>query len=125
MSKNIQKYEVLYNHNTLLETRQFEKTIESIYTITMVPEKSGERCRCVGFYSRYSDVLHFIDRFGVNGLDEGGLFKYLIVEKVSEGIYATSDEFEETWFEADLKTNNWKEIKKPNQFKGVINFGIG
>lgn len=125
MSEDSPKYEVLYNHNTLLETRQFDNKSESIYTITMVPKKSGERSRCVGFYTRYSDALHFIDKFGINGLDEGGLFKYLVIEKVSEGIYATSDEFEESWFEADFDTMKWKEIKKPEVFKGVINFGIG
>lgn len=125
MSEDSPKYEVLYNHNTLLETRQFDNKSESIYTITMVPKKSGERSRCVGFYTRYSDALHFIDKFGINGLDEGVLFKYLVIEKVSEGIYATSDEFEESWFEADFDTMKWKEIKKPEVFKGVINFGIG
>jgi hypothetical protein len=125
MSEDSPKYEVLYNHNTLLETRQFNNKSESIYTITMVPEKSGERCRCVGFYTRYSDALHFIEKNGINGLDEGGLFKYLIIEKISEGIYAMSDEFEESWFEADFKTMKWKEIKKPEKFKGVINFGLG
>lgn len=125
MKKESPKYEVLYNHNTLLETRQFDNKSESIYTITMVPEKSGERCRCIGFYTRYSDALHFIEKFGINGLDEGGLFKYLVIEKVMEGIYAVSDEFEESWFEADFETMKWKEIKKPEKFKGVINFGLG
>lgn len=125
MSEDPAKYEVLYNHNTLLETREFQNKQESIYTITMVSEKSGEHSRCVGFYSRYSDVLHYLNKFGINGLDEGGLFKYLVIEKVSEGIYETSDEFEESWFEADFKTMKWKEIKKPKKFQGVINFGIG
>lgn len=125
MSEDSPKYEVLYNHNTLLETRQFDNKSESIYTISMVPEKSGERCRCIGFYTRYSDALHFIEKFGINGLDEGGLFKYLVIEKVMEGIYAMSDEFEESWFEADFETMKWKEIKKPEKFKGVINFGLG
>lgn len=119
------KHEVLYSHNTLVETREFRDSKESIYTITTVPEKSGERCRCVGFYTRYSDALHFIEKFGINGLDEGGLFKYLVIEKVSEGVYAMSDEFEESWFKADFETMKWREIKKPEKFKGVINFGIG
>ena len=125
MSENSSKYEVLYNHNTLLETREFDLKKESIYTITVVPEKSGERTRCIGFFNRYSDVLHYIEKYGINGLDEGGLFKYLVIEKVFEGIYSVSEEFEENWFEADFKTTKWKEIKKPKQFKGVINFGIG
>jgi hypothetical protein len=125
MKKEIKEHEVLYDHNTLIETRNFENKLESIYTITIVPEKSGERCRCVGFYTRYSDALHFIEKWGINGLDEGGLFKYLVIEKFSEGIYAMSDEFEESWFETDFETMQWKEIKKPKQFKGVINFGIG
>jgi hypothetical protein len=125
MSECPSKYEVLYNHKTLLEKRQFGNKLESIYTITMVPEEAGERCRCIGFYNRYSDALHFIEKFGINGLDEGGLYKYLIIEKVSEGIYAMSDEFEESWFEADFETMKWKEIKKPEKFKGVINFGLG
>jgi hypothetical protein len=125
MSEDSPKYEVLYNHNTLLETRQFDNKSESIYTLTTVPEKSGERCRCVGFYARYSDALHFIEKFGINGLDEGGLFKYLVIEKFIEGIYSTSDEFEESWFETDFKTTKWKEIKKPSKFKGIINFGMG
>jgi hypothetical protein len=125
MSEDSPKYEVLYNQNTLLGIRQFDNKLESIYTITMVPEKSGEHSRCIGFYTRYSDALHFIEKFGINGLDEGGLFKYLVIEKVLEGIYAMSDEFEESWFEADFKTMKWKEIKKPEKFKSVINFGIG
>jgi len=125
MSEDSPKYEVLYNHNTLLETRRFDNKSESIYTITVVPEKSGGRARCIGFYTRYSDALHFIEKFGINGLDEGGLFKYLVIEKVSEGVYAMSDEFEESWFEADFNTMKWKEIKKPKNFKSVINFGIG
>lgn len=125
MSETSPKYQVLYNHNTLIETREFDNKKESIYTLTTVPEKSGERCRCIGFFSRYSDALHYINKYGINGLDEGGLFRYLVIEKVSEGLYAISDEFEETWFKTDFKSNNWKEIKKPKQFKGVINFGIG
>jgi hypothetical protein len=125
MKKEIKEYEVLYDHNTLIETRSFENKTEFIYTVTTVPEKSGGRSRCVGFFARYSDALHFIEKFGINGLDEGGLFKYLVIEKVSEGIYSVSDEFEETWFETDFETMKWKEIKKPNKFKGVINFGIG
>lgn len=125
MSEDPTKYEVLYNHNTLLETREFNNKLESIYTITIVPEKTGERCRCIGFYTHYSDALHFIDKFGINGMDEGGLYSYLVIEKVSEGIYATSEEFEESWFKADFETMKWKEIKKPEKFKGVINFGIG
>ncbi len=125
MSECPANYEVLYNHNTLLEKRQFDNKLESIYTLTMVPEKSGERCRCLGFYTRYSDALHFIEKFGINGLDEGGLFKYLIIEKMSEGIYAMSEEFEESWFEADFKTMKWEAIKKLEKFKSVINFGMG
>ena len=125
MSEEPAKYQVLYSHNTLLETREFAQIKEFIYTITTVPEKSGERCRCVGFYTRYSDALHFIEKFGINGLDEGGLFKYLVIEKFLEGIYATSEEFEESWFEADFENMKWKQIKKPKKFKGVINFGIG
>lgn len=125
MNEDTPKHEVLYNHNTLLETHQFENKLESIYAITTVQEKPGERCRCIGFYNRYSDALHFIERFGINGLDEGGLYKYLVIEKILEGIYATSEEFEESWFEADFETMKWKEIKKPEKFKGVINFGIG
>lgn len=125
MSEDSPKYEVLYNHNTLLEKRQFNNKLESIYTITVVPEKSGNRCRCIGFYTRYSDALHYLNKFGINSLDEGGLFKYLVIEKVSEGIYGVSEEFEESWFEADFKTMKWKEIKKPSHFKSVINFGIG
>ena len=79
MSEDSPKYEVLYSHNTLLETREFAQTKEFIYTVTTVPEKSGERCRCVGFYARYSDALHFIEKFGINGLDDGGLSKYLVI----------------------------------------------
>lgn len=125
MSEYSPKHEVLYNHNTLIGIREFDNKLESIYTITMLTEKSVKRCRCIGFYTRYSDALHFLNKFGINGLDEGGLFKYLVIEKVSEGIYGTSDEFEESWFEANFETMKWKEIKKPDQFKGVINFGIG
>lgn len=125
MKKEIKEYEVLYDHNTLIETRSFENKIEFIYTLTTVPEKSGGHARCVGFFSRYSDALHYIEKFGVNGLDEGGLFKYLVIEKVFEGIYGVSEEFEETWFETDFKLKKWKEIKKPLKFKGTVNFGIG
>ncbi len=125
MNQENKKYEVLYNHNTLIGIREFENKKEFIYTITMVPEKSGERCKCVGFFTRYSDALHFINKFGINGLDEGGLFKYLVIEKVLEGIYSISEEFEENWLEANFKENKWIEIKKPSQFQGVINFGIG
>lgn len=125
MSEESPKYQVLYNHNTLLETREFENKKEFIYTITTVPDKAGERVRCVGFFTRYSDALYYIDKFGINGLDEGGLYKYLVIEKFSEGIYAMSEEFEESWFETDFETMKWKEIKKPKKFKGVINFGIG
>lgn len=125
MSENFPKHEVLYNHNTLLETRQFDNKTQFIYTITVIPESSTERCRCVGFYTRYSDALHFIEKFGINGLDEGGLYNYLVIEKMSEGIYSMSEEFEESWFKADFKKMKWKQIKKPEHFKSVINFGIG
>lgn len=120
MSEDSTKYEVLYNHNTLLETRQFDNKSESIYTITVVPEKCGERCRCIGFYMRYSSALHFIEKNGINGLDEGGLYKYLVIEKLLEGIYGVSNEFEETWFETDFETMKWKEIKKPKTLKASL-----
>jgi len=125
MSEDSPNYEVLYNHNTLIGIREFPNKIESIYTVTTVQNETGEHPRCVGFFSRFSDALHYINKFGINGLDEGGVFKYLVIEKFKEGIYAMSDEFEESWFEADFKDNNWKEIKKPSKFKGVINFGMG
>ncbi len=125
MSQENKKYEVLYNHNTLIGIREFDNKEEFIYTITMVPKKSGDRCRCVGFFTRFSNALHFINKYGINGLDEGGLFKYLVIEKILEGIYSISEEIEQIWFEADFKNNKWKEIKKPSLFKGVINFGIG
>ena len=36
-----------------------------------------------------------------------------------EGIYAMSDEFEESWFEADFETMKWKEIKNSSR-KNII-----
>lgn len=126
MSEDCTKYEVLYNHNTLIETRQFDPNLGSIYTITLVPEKNGERCRCFGFFLRFSDALYHINKYGLNGLtDEAGLYKYIVIEKMFEGLYASSEEFDQTWFEADHELNKWKEIKKPANFKSVINFGIG
>jgi hypothetical protein len=96
-----------------------------IYTVTAVPDENGGRCRCLGYYNTYGDLLNQINKYGINGLDEGGLFKYLVVEKFEAGIYAYSIGAE-IWFEADHSNNSWVEmLDKPDKFKGIINFGMG
>lgn len=93
-----------------------------IYTVTAVPDNG--RCRCLGYFHSYDEALSQINKYGMNGLDEGGLFKYLVVEKFSSGIYAYSVGAE-TWFVANHETNSWDGTDKPEKFKGIINFGMG
>ena len=94
-----------------------------IYTVTAVPERG--HCRCVGYFYSYQEALSAINKYGINGLDEGGLFKYLVVEKFESGIYAMSFGAE-TWFVADHDTNSWVELQdKPEKFKGTTNYGMG
>lgn len=96
-----------------------------IYTVTAVQDECGSRCRCLGYFNSYEELLNQINKYGINGLDEGGLFKYLVVEKFETGIYANSIGAE-TWFEADYNTNSWTEmLDKPERFKGTVNFGMG
>lgn len=94
-----------------------------IYTVTVASEEG--KCRCVGYFYSYAELLNQINKYGINGLDEGGLFKYLVVEKFESGIYAYSVGAE-TWFEADHNNNSWIEmLDKPDRFKGIVNFGMG
>jgi len=95
-----------------------------IYTVTAVPDESGGRCRCLGYFYSYEELLNQINKYGINGLDEGGLFKYLVVEKFSSGIYAYSVGAE-TWFVANYETNSWDGTDKPEKFKGIVSFGMG
>lgn len=125
MSETSPDYKVFYNHNTLLESRNFIDKTESIYTVTLVSEDRTIRPRCFGFFSRFSDALYHINHNGINGLDEAGQYKYLIIEKMYEGLYTVSEELEQTWFKVNYELKQWEEIKKPKKFKGIINFGIG
>ena len=95
-----------------------------IHTVTAVPEKSGSSCRCLGYFRSFRDALNEINKHGINGLDEGGLFKYLVVEKFETGFYATSVGAE-TWFEVDYSTNSWVEGNKPSRFEGTVSYGMG
>lgn len=93
-----------------------------IYTVTAVSEEG--KCRCIGYFYSYGELLNQINKYGINGVDEGGLFKYLVIEKFETGIYANSIGAE-TWFEADYATNSWVETDKPEQFQGTVSYGMG
>lgn len=94
-----------------------------IYTITAVPEVGHSRC--IGYFSSRQKAIMTILKNGINGLDEGGIFKYLVVEKFSSGLYANSTG-DENWFIANYKDDCWEKMEnKPKKFNGITNYAIG
>ena len=78
--------------------------------------------RCIGFYPKLKDAREVIKEHS-ECLAESGYYKYAVIEKIGFGWYPTP-ELEE-WYKFTDKDKKAKEIKKPKEFKGFINWSIG
>lgn len=75
--------------------------------------------RTFGFYKEYSDALSAVLTNRCNMHE--GLYEYLIMEKMKEGIHPLAEE--ENWFK--WKNNKWVSCRKPSKFSGIINWALG
>jgi len=113
--------------------------MKEIYTITTlnITEEAERldginfkeyRDRCVGFFfSLNAAKLCVLNDYG--DLNEAGYYNYLVIERLSEGLYPgcgrSDEEQSEWWFKRDYELNKWVPCLKPKSMMGVISFGIG
>ena len=82
----------------------------------------SRKARCLGYFSSKDEALAAVKE-NRDGLDEG-VYDYLVVEKISEGIHPVAEE--EIWFQWVKRVGShcdrgyWEEIPKPPE---VANFG--
>ena len=94
-----------------------------IYTVTAIT-KDGNDGRCFGFFFNETDAR--IAAYGDYGGLQESLYRYLVVEKQSNGIHALSEVIQ--WYEWGDSTEHWEKCEQPEfeGFRGITNWnGIG
>lgn len=92
----------------------------NIYTLTAIQSPSTERfnSRCWGYYFKLEQARKAA-KYDYGAMNDC-MYDYLVIERFKPGVL-TCGTFVD-WYKYDL---GWKKIKMPEQFKGLINFGIG
>lgn len=83
--------------------------------------KDSISTRCVGYYKDLEEAKKVVKNNKCDIFE--CLYEYAVIEKVEEGLYQLPKE--EYWFKINDDFNGYKEIEKPNEFKGWAVFGIG
>jgi hypothetical protein len=91
-----------------------------IYTITSISKMSD---RCFGYFETLKEAVDSVT--GEHGRDyHECLYEYLVIEEYSPSKQVIS--LEKYWYKFDRKTDSWKKCrKKPKEFIGLCNFGMG
>jgi len=109
-----------------------ESLTNPIYTITSVAKEDADdmlknphtlKTRCVGFVYAESDVNRILKN-NIGSLNEAGYWPYIVVEKISPGLYQYDKKPD--WYEYSKCQNTWKKIQCPfkNKYQSV-GYGMG
>lgn len=80
-----------------------------------------EPCRTIGFFN---DFFRALDAIKLNEGDlHKGLYKYLILEKITEGIHP--EVIEACWYKWYNDALMWRPCVTPDELKGAVNFAVG
>ena len=94
---------------------------QTIYTVTgIVYNCPKSHCRCFGWYKVLIDAEKAVDE-NRGDMNEAGYYQWVVIEEIPEGVWRSENN--EIWYEWD--GSSYKNVEKPNQFRSIVNWGIG
>ena len=100
--------------------RKREKTCFFVTTLRRDGKVEPKRdTRCIGYYEELKWARNTVETLSI---DEGGWYKYAVIEEFGQGWYPNVHQ--EIWYQF-YKTRKPKQIKKPARFNRIRNFGLG
>ena len=96
--------------------------MDNIYVVTVIENfKTRSHRRTVGFYF---DEKKAIENVKDNSCDiEECLYDWAVIEEMPAGFYICPTK--EMWFKWNEDTKKYEKCEKPEETKGIINWGIG